>query len=116
MNRIVYIELAGEKYPLLFSMKALIEICEKYNSLKEAIELMASDTSFQTQFDIAIILSQSGSDYLKSKNKKAPILSIDDLTFGNPFEIGGGSLYNKIISCIDAGAKQTVETQEPKNA
>lgn len=117
MDRIVYMELAGVKYPLLFSMQALIEICEKFSSLREALDLMASDAGFQTQFDIAIIMSKSGVDYMKSQKEKAPLLSQELLMFGNPHEIGAGQLHNAIISCINAGARQTVETEEnPKNA
>jgi hypothetical protein len=116
MDRIVYMELAGEKYPLLFSMQAFIEICEKYNSLKEAIELMASDKTYQTQFDIAIILSNASADFFKSKKKSVPAITLELLEFGNPFELGGGKLYSAIMDCINAGAKQTVETEEnPKN-
>ena len=59
MNRIVSLKLAGETYPLLFSMQALVEICEKYNSLKEALELMGTDASYQTLFEVAVILSRS---------------------------------------------------------
>lgn len=117
MDRVVYMKLAGGKYPLLFSMGALIEICEKYNSLQEAIDLMTKDTTFQTLFDIAVILSKAGSDYLKLQKKKAQQLTIDQLVFGNPFEIGGGKLHSAVISCIDAGARQTVEAEEnSKNA
>ncbi len=117
MNRIVMLELAGEKYPLLFSMQALIEICEKYGSLKEALDLMSSDPAFQVQFDMAVVLSKSGADYMKLKKEAAPQLTAEQLTFANPFEIGAGKLYAVIISCIEAGAKQTVEAEEsPKNA
>ncbi len=117
MNRIVSLKLAGETYPLLFSMQALVEICEKYNSLKEALELMGTDASYQTLFEVAVILSRSGADYLKARKKRAPRLTAEQLTFGNPFEIGGGALYNAVISCIETGAKQTVEAEEsPKNA
>ncbi len=56
MNRIVSLKQAEETYPLIFSTQALIEICEKYNSLKEVLELMSSDTSYQTLFEVAVIL------------------------------------------------------------
>ena len=117
MDRIVYMELAGVKYPLLFSMQAFIKILDKYNSLKEAIDLIGSDTTYQTQFDIALILSEAGAAFLKSKKKNVPLLTIELLEFGNPFEIGGGKLYSAIIECINAGAKQTVEAEgNSKNA
>lgn len=117
MDRIVYMELAGVKYPLLFSMQAFVEILDKYGGLKEAIELMGSDTTYRTQFDVVLILSEAGVAFLKSKKKNMPLITLELLEFGNPFEIGGGKLYSAIIDCINAGSKQTVEAEgNSKNA
>lgn len=117
MDRIVYLKLAGVEYPLLFSMQALIEICEKYETLKNALDQMVADSTYETQFDIVTILSQAGSEFLKSKKQKADQIDRDQLRFGNPFELAAGKLSNIIIECINMGAHQTVETEESsKNA
>jgi hypothetical protein len=117
MERIVYLNLAGVKYPLLFSMQALVELCEKYGSLKEAMEQMGKDNSYQTVFDVAEIFSKAAVEYCAFHKKKARQLHAEELRFGNPFELGGGKLYGALMDCIGKGAQQTVEAEgDTKNA
>ena len=117
MERIVYLKLAGAEYPLLFSMQALVELCEKYGSLKEAMDQMGQDSSYQTMFEIAEIFSKAAADYCAFHKKKARQLHAEELRFGNPFELGGGRLYGVLMDCIGKGAQQTVEAEDDaKNA
>ena len=114
MDRVVYMELAGVKYPLLFSMKAFIDIINKFNSLAEAIKAM--ETDYDSQFEMACILSSAAAEYLKREKKKAPTLTKEMLEFGSPYEIANG-LLKSIMECIGKGGERTVEAEESsKNA
>ena len=114
MDRIVYMESAGVKYPLLFSMKAFIEIIKKYGSLAEAIKAM--ETDYDAQFEVAVILSDAAADYLKREKENVPVLTNELLESGNPFELANG-LTKAVMACIAKGGERTVEVEESsKNA
>lgn len=123
MDRIVYLELAGEKYPLLFSMQAMLAICERFGGLSEMLEKIQEEKKIseqlKTMFWIITVFSESAVNFLRVKGKKEQKSITEELLMlgVNPFEIGFDALWVAVNECMTKGSKQTVEVKDNiKNA
>lgn len=61
--RINYIELLGEKYPMVFSSKAGEMLVEEFGSLDNLKDIMTSDNPFKAANTILKILTECGRKY-----------------------------------------------------
>lgn len=76
MNRITYMELAGKKYPLVFSLGAAKKIAEKYGDLEKLDEALSLETVDAETLDMLgyalAVLMQQGCAYKNKFEKDLP--------------------------------------------
>lgn len=76
MDRTVYLEAAGKKYPMRFSLGASMKISEKYGSLSkmaDALTDMTSGRALETVADVTELLISQGCAYKNLFEKDMPI-------------------------------------------
>lgn len=116
MSRIVYIDIAGKKYPLLFSVRAAKEIFEAYQDLAGVERAVLEEGNVDATMRLLEVMLREGARYSKLVNGEeiTPPKS-DDLETLVPFydaELRGaliGAIFNSSFNEIE------VET-DPKNA
>lgn len=76
MNRITYMEIAGKKYPLVFSLGAAKKIAEKCGSLENFDEILRIETMDEKTLDtvgwVLELLMQQGCAYKNKFEKDLP--------------------------------------------
>jgi len=120
MNRITEIEIAGKKYPLNFSTKAVKEITARYGDIANVGNVFAQKSTDKMMDEVVWLLAlliDQGVKYKKIvESENVSGISAEDLEivlgvadFGN--------LQSQIMGSMLSGMSRTVETEEDsKNA
>jgi len=126
MARISYLEIAGKKYPLSFSLMAQKKIAAKYGGLDKIANYMTGDNE-ETYVELGYIctlLIQQGCAYKNAFEKdvppyeNAPVvngefvpLTEDEIMLGVGFS-DMKDLVNAIMECMGKGVKAELEAVE----
>lgn len=118
MKRLSEIEIAGNHYPLNFSVKAVRKICERYGAVEEMWEKIQAMPVHQRLGEIVWILSlliEQGTQYLRiTEGKELDALTAEELEV--LVTIGEFDRYADAINAAALrGASTEVEVELPKN-
>lgn len=133
MNRISYIELAGKKYPLSFSLAASKAISAKYGDITKIEEILSFEKMGEEEIDklldILTILAAQGAAYKNMFEKDLPPHDGADIRDGKyhrptreeiEVALGFGGLtdaLNSITECLTLSNETEIEAEATgKNA
>ena len=119
MNRITEIELAGRKYPLNFSTKAVKDFSARYGGLENITSAFSdrkADEALEELIWMLSVLIAQGVAYMRlvdgedvqgiTADELEVVLGLGDL----------GGLKDKLMDALTSGMSRTVEVQvDPKN-
>lgn len=118
-TKIVWVDLAGVKYPMVGSMRATKEITRRFGSMKEAADRLTDYENAVNQLDamndVLKSLIDAGIKYCRLINEDCP----ETLDFEPEEAIMQNELTvyaDKIREALAAGNKTTVKAAPPKNA
>ena len=122
MNRISYIDIAGKKCPMNFSLGAVTEVSQRYGGLEEmqaAFSGIDKKPMHEALADLLWILSvllKYGAKYAKlTENGDGKAYSAEDLAVLFGVE-DAGTLSQALTAAMNLGATTTLEVEdEPKN-
>lgn len=129
MAKISYIEIAGKKYPMSFSLMASKKMVEKYGSASKIENMMGyggevSPKAIDAMADILELLISQGCAYKNYFEKDMPVEENSPVIDGKwtplpreVLEIAIGiedfeELANKITECISGGQKKEIKAKE----
>lgn len=132
MNRIVYIEIVGKKYPMSFSLMAAKKIADKHGNIEKMLGQIKNDDGTTTDtidslVDILELLISQGCAYKNYFEKDVPVKEDDPIIDGKwaplPREaleiaVSVGELdqiADKITECISGSLKKEIEAKEIPN-
>lgn len=108
--RINYIELLGEKYPMVFSNRAAEMLADAFGSLDKVKDAISADNPFKAINTILKILIECGMKYCEIMQIKCPPpLPCDP---GDVIDVSDPDAVSSIFKTIANGAEREVEVVE----